>query len=268
DVFENDAWREYAKGEVVGNCRLVRGASVTTDKVRIRVSGGKVVPALSEVALFLEPVVLEAPKILRDKFGMVTITPASGGVTVRYTLDGSEPTVSGPAYSEPLDLTLGGVVKCRAFAVSGEGGETSTATFGLTKANWKIAGASPSKRSNLAIDDNPDSVCIGEKKTDSTVPLWIAVNLGESVKIAAFTVMPITDTDQGLVDRYRFEVSGDGKAWTQVAEGEFSNIKANPIEQTVKLETPVSATFFRFTALRCVIGDQASVAELGVIPAK
>jgi alpha-L-fucosidase len=54
DRWENGAWVEFAKGTSIGNCRLVRGAPVTTTKVRLRVAG-PVCPALSEVGLFAEP---------------------------------------------------------------------------------------------------------------------------------------------------------------------------------------------------------------------
>lgn len=40
-----------------------------------------------------------------------------------------------------------------------------------------------------------------------------------------------------MTDKYQFEVSADGKNWTKGAEGEFSNLRANPIEQSVNLKT-------------------------------
>jgi len=50
-----DAWRELAKGTAIGNRRLWRGDDVTTDRVRFRITKAPVCPALSEMALFLEP---------------------------------------------------------------------------------------------------------------------------------------------------------------------------------------------------------------------
>lgn len=54
DDWQDGKWNEFAKGESIGNCRLVRGQNVTTTKVRVRFSG-PVCLAISEVGLFAEP---------------------------------------------------------------------------------------------------------------------------------------------------------------------------------------------------------------------
>lgn len=54
DQWLNDKWVEFAKGEGIGNCRLVRGTPIATSRVRLRFSG-PVCPAISECALFIEP---------------------------------------------------------------------------------------------------------------------------------------------------------------------------------------------------------------------
>ena len=55
DAWEEGAWREFAKGTAIGNRRLWRGSDVATDRVRLRITKAPVCPALSEMALFLEP---------------------------------------------------------------------------------------------------------------------------------------------------------------------------------------------------------------------
>jgi alpha-L-fucosidase len=55
DQWKDGQWVEFAKGTSVGNHRLVRGAYVTTEKVRLRITQAPVCPALSELALFAEP---------------------------------------------------------------------------------------------------------------------------------------------------------------------------------------------------------------------
>ena len=54
DQWQDGTWVEFAKGQAIGNCRLVRGKPITTRKVRLRLSG-PVCPAISEAGLFLEP---------------------------------------------------------------------------------------------------------------------------------------------------------------------------------------------------------------------
>ncbi|HEU4435288.1 MAG TPA: alpha-L-fucosidase, partial [Pyrinomonadaceae bacterium] len=55
DVREGDQWREFARGTSIGNCKLVRGKSVTTSQVRLRITQSPVCPAISELSLFAEP---------------------------------------------------------------------------------------------------------------------------------------------------------------------------------------------------------------------
>jgi alpha-L-fucosidase len=54
DQWQDDKWVEFARGEAIGNCRLVRGAPITSSKVRVRFTG-PACPAISEVGLFVEP---------------------------------------------------------------------------------------------------------------------------------------------------------------------------------------------------------------------
>ena len=55
DAWQNGAWAEFAKGTAIGSCRLVRGKSITTAKVRLRITRSPVAPAIAEFGLFLEP---------------------------------------------------------------------------------------------------------------------------------------------------------------------------------------------------------------------
>ena len=55
DPWQDGAWREFAKGTTIGNRRLWRGEDVTTTRVRLRITKAPVGPAISEMALHLEP---------------------------------------------------------------------------------------------------------------------------------------------------------------------------------------------------------------------
>ncbi len=82
----------------------------------------------------------------------------------------------------------------------------------------------------------------------------------ESIKTGALAA--------GVVDTYRFETSTDGAAWTtNVASGRFGNIRNSPILQEVTF-APVSARFFRFTALQKINGNAStSAGEICLLPA-
>jgi alpha-L-fucosidase len=54
DQWKEGAWVEFASGTSIGQCRLVRGAPVTTEKVRLRVMLCAPGPAIAEVGLYAE----------------------------------------------------------------------------------------------------------------------------------------------------------------------------------------------------------------------
>ena len=55
DRWAEGRWEEMARGTSIGNCRLVRGKPVTTDKVRLRITAAAACPAIAELGLFAEP---------------------------------------------------------------------------------------------------------------------------------------------------------------------------------------------------------------------
>jgi alpha-L-fucosidase len=54
DRFEDNQWREFAKGMSIGNCRIVRCKRAASSKVRLRITQAAACPAIAEVGLFLE----------------------------------------------------------------------------------------------------------------------------------------------------------------------------------------------------------------------
>lgn len=143
-----------------------------------------------------------------------------------------------------------------------------TASRTGSKSLWKILSATAGEAAN-AIDSDPQTFWHTHPlEGERNPPQSFGVDLGRDINIAAFTYLPRQDgTAHGMTDRYRFELSRDGKRWVNIAEGEFSNIQANPVEQTVPLKSPVTARYFRFTGLRAIEKNHVSAAEIGVIAA-
>jgi alpha-L-fucosidase len=52
DFDENGSWREWTTASAIGSRRLLRGADVTTSRVRLRIVDSPVCPAISEWGLF------------------------------------------------------------------------------------------------------------------------------------------------------------------------------------------------------------------------
>ncbi|EDY17085.1 lipolytic protein G-D-S-L family [Chthoniobacter flavus Ellin428] len=59
---------------------------------------------------------LAAPTMQRDAQGTVTLTGATPGAVIRYSIDGSDPGPKTGPYLAPIVLPAGGVVKARAFS--------------------------------------------------------------------------------------------------------------------------------------------------------
>lgn len=129
----------------------------------------------------------------------------------------------------------------------------------IPKGKWKAVG----EGSPQAVDGNPATVW----RSPAGLPQELVVDMGEARAINGFTYLPPQGTADGVVDRYEFLVSADGASWRSLNAGEFGNIRANPVEQTV-LFKPATARYLKFVAKRTLSQDYAAVAELGVLEAK
>ena len=260
DAFENGQWKEIASATSIGANRLVRlPQNITTGKLRLRIIGANACVALSDFALFKEPAHLTSPVIRRDKNGDVLITTDAPVASIHYTMDGSEPTLRSPLYDKKFQLPTGGIIKAGSFEINNEESEITSKQFGLSKSEWKAVSTEPG--ANEAIDENENTFFT----RTGNVPQDIIVDMGKVQNIKAFTYLPRQDkkTD-GIADKYIYYVSTGGSNWQQVAAGEFSNIKANPVEQLIQLNNAVNARYFKFSAIHVVSGNGISVAELGV----
>lgn len=270
DVFEDGEWKEVLAGSAIGNQALLKlSRPVTTDKVRLNIRKSAACPTISELSLFRMPVILSAPKLERSRDGKVSLATQGGG-RIHYTLDGSEPTAQSPVYEgTPLDLSAGGTVKARVID-AGEMGNIASADYGVNKKNWKVIAQPGGTDASRAIDDNPGSFWHTHPVSgEMAPPQSFVVDMGSPLKLNGFTYLPRQDgTTHGMTDKYVFEVSMDNKDWKKVAEGEFSNLRANPIEHSVKFDKAEEARYFRFTGTHALDKQHVSAAEVGVIVAK
>jgi alpha-L-fucosidase len=271
DAFEDGQWREFFAAQSIGNQRLVRTRYITTDRVRLRITGAPVCPAISELALFAAPVLLSDPVISRDRDGMVTIACDDPGPWIRYTLDGSAPTAASPLYTAPLALPAGGTV--RAVATLPQDGASSgivSRSYGVSKVGWRVVETSfPGTDASPLLDGDPETIWHTADGKHAP-PQWVTVDMGASRRITGFTMLPRPashGTLNGTPDRYEFYVSEDCRTWGEpVAAGEFPNIRANPVLQTVRLTVPLTARYFRFVATHALDDmDHVAFAELGTL---
>ncbi|GAA3986853.1 alpha-L-fucosidase [Mucilaginibacter dorajii] len=270
DAWMNGKWQQIGAATSIGGNRLIRlTQNITASKLRLRVTKSPVCIALSDFGLFKEPVHLTAPKIIRNKKGEVNITTEAPVSSIHYTMNGQEPTLNSPVYKEAFTLADGGIVKARSFEGKTQMSDVSFASLGYAKADWKVIDASPANdggnRAENAIDERAGTLYSTLTKESATYPQQITIDLGKELPIRAFGYLPRQDKQaEGIVDQYVFYTSIDGKEWTKVAAGEFSNIKSNPIEQPVVLGKPVNARYFKFESAHVIAGNGITVAELSV----
>ncbi|MBK9989265.1 MAG: alpha-L-fucosidase [Verrucomicrobia bacterium] len=260
----------------VGHKRLVRlSLPVTTNKVRIRITGSRFAPTLAEVGLFKQSLPKEPVVSDRSRDGFVTLSHPHQ-LPIVYTVDGSEPTANSPVYRAPISLPEGGTVQAAILTREGGLGLVASKTIvGLAPRGWQVVRAknavipSPEFPDTNAIDAD-DSTLWRERATKGDVARpSLTIDMGSVRRIGGFAYLPRQDwVFVGVVDRYKFETSLDGTHWTtNVESGVFGNIRNNPMLQEITF-APVETRFFRFTAHHDVDDSGwVGAAELTVLPA-
>ncbi|WP_091144982.1 discoidin domain-containing protein [Mucilaginibacter pineti] len=270
DAFLNGKWQPIASATSIGGNRLIRlTQNITASKLRLRITGSPVAIALSDFGIFKEPVHLTAPAIARNKKGEISISTEAPVNSIHYTLNGQEPTLNSPVYTQPFLLGDGGVVKARSFEGKGQVSDISFVSFGFAKTDWKVVDSTTSNydgnKAENAFDENLRSVYSTLTKEKSPLPQQISIDMGKAQQIKAFGYLPRQDKQaDGIIDSYNFYTSNDGKTWEKVASGEFANIKSNPIEQPVVLSKAVNARYFKLEAVHVISGNGITIAELSV----
>ncbi len=269
DAMVNNEWKQIAAATSIGANRLIRlPQNITAKKVRLRITGANACVALSDIGLFKEPVHLTAPVMQRDKMGTVQISTTAPVGSIHYTTNGLLPTLQSPEYTKPFLFTGGGIIKARSFEKDGKASEAGIQEFQVSKMGWAInSAASKESKAENSIDEDAGTFfsTLNDTKQNGVWPQEIIVDMVNLHTIIAFTYLPRQDkkTD-GIADKYAYFVSDDGVQWKQVAAGEFSNIKSNPVEQVVTLTNPATARYFKFSVLHVISGNGITVAELGV----
>ncbi|MEP0710777.1 alpha-L-fucosidase [Algoriphagus sp.] len=248
-------WEKIAEGTTVGFKRILRFPDVTTTKVRIRITDGKDIPLISKVGIYNAPKLLIAPAFSRVNSGEITLTKPDEAMDVYYTLDDSEPSTASPKYSAPF--MIDGAATLKAISVDPGSGQQSEAVrieVDVAKANWKVG----QENAERAIDENSGSYFTSKDNS-------LTIDLGEAIAIKGFTYMPMQARyPSGFITNFTFEVSQDGKTFTTITSGEFSNIVNSPIEQSIRFEE-LKARFIRLKANTTADGNPATFAEIGVL---
>lgn len=262
EAMVNGQWVELDNQTTIGYKRILRLPTTKATKVRVNILQSRAEPVISNLELYNAPKLLIAPTITRNQQGVVNIHNADNEVDIFYTTDGTAPTISSTLYKKPFQTD--GKVEIKAVAISSQDGKRSSMAgeqYDVIKADWKVVGESSSDV-NKMFDGDYSSAWFKHAK----LPTDLIIDMGKVHKIKGFKYLPDQDRwFKGIIFKYNFSVSKDGKKWTKVSGGEFSNINNSPIMQT-KMFDVQSARYLKFQALEgTVAGDVASFAEVDVI---
>lgn len=262
EALIGNKWKKIASGETVGYKGILRFPTVTSKFVRIIFDEVRVAPTLTELGIYNVQETLSNPLIERSVNGKISI---SGGSTIRYTLDGTEPTANSPLYSKPFAVAPNTIVKARIYSNGLESG-VAQALFGYAKKGWKVKSTSNTKQTNLLADENPATIWISEQSDKNP---GVVIDLNSVQPIKGFQYLPRADkSNKGAIINYNLLISNDGKIWKPVIEkGEFKNIRNNPMLQNVLFPSMENARYIKLESLNAVDQDTngVAIAEFGVL---
>jgi len=264
EALTDGNWKELATATTIGYKRILRFPSTKATKVRFSITDSKSCPVISNIGIYNAPVLLNAPSIARNQSGEVTITTNDIGPIFYYTLDGSEPTTKSNIYTIPFPAD--GKVEVKAIAYDPATGKSSQAgheKFDISKKDWVLVGINDEKASKI-IDGNTSTVW--HQRGNKKMPIDLVIDFGKTYKVNGFKYLPDQNRwSSGMITNYEFYVSEDNLEWKLVNEGEFSNIKNNPVWQ-IRNFSQVNARYIKLKAIKNTSNnDVAGYAEVDVI---
>jgi len=256
-------WKELAKGTTIGYKRILRFPAVEASQVRFSIKDSKASPVISNIGIYNAPVSMDAPSITRTQSGEIVITTNDVGPYFYYALDGSDPTQQSAKYTGPV-LT-DGKIEVRAIAYNPATGKSSPVAierFDISRKDWKVLGGD--EKAAAVLDGN--ILTTWHQNNQAQMPVDLVVDLGSEYQLVGFRYHPDQGAwGPGIITHYEFYVSPDNKSWKRADEGEFANIKNNPLWQTRKFSR-VKARYIKLRALKNSEGSaNTGYAEIDVI---
>jgi alpha-L-fucosidase len=267
EVKTNGKWETIANETTIGYKRILRTKRVLADALKINITATKASVVISNIQAYNAPTFVRIPSIERNKNGEVSMK-ADEGNSIYYTVDGSNPSEKSTLYKGVFKydkaFTLKAIARNTQENISSA---VKIAKYGVSKEKWKIIAVSSGylKTADKIIDGNPDTDWSFGGDANK-LPQQLSIDMGAVRKITGFTYVPQqVGNNLNLISNYEFYTSTDNVKWIKQSQGEFSNIKNNPIEQ-VKTFGKVAARYLRFTAIAAVgKGQVVAIGEINVI---
>jgi alpha-L-fucosidase len=257
------SWKEIAKETTIGYKRILRFPTTTATEIKLHITDAKACPLISNLEVYLAPIILSPPFISRNQAGEVQIKSSDSESEVYYTLDGSLPSSKSSKYQSWFPTHDGKItVKAIAYDPTNQSiSEVSEENFEISRKKWKVLGVA---------DENILNIIDGDEFTswqNDKVPIDLIIDLGKIETISGFRYLPDQHwwAETSIITQYQFFISENNLDWKLVSEGEFSNIKNNPTWQ-VNVFNPLTARYIKLKALKTVgKNNNAGIAEIDII---
>lgn len=142
--------------------------------------------------------------------------------TIRFTVDGSEPTAQSPEFATPLVLDATTVVSAALFRGSERLGFTTRIRFAQVQLVPGLTTGKAVRTSSATFPENPAELLVDGIVDNQSYwstfpnPASVSIDLGQTKSIDGVTVH--SRWGQGYFERYSIDLSTDGSTWTQVVD--------------------------------------------------
>lgn len=261
EAMVDGQWQLIDEQTTIGNKRILRFDTMTSSKIRVRITASKGEILLSNISVYNAPTVLVSPVAERTKDGTLTLEVPDATVEVYYTLDGTAPSLSSPTYSEPIVVNEESMLKMFAYNPNTKRRTGITEQkLEVSKKDWRIVEGS--EKAEVVIDANGDTFWTATTKDKNQ----LIIDLGRVMDLKGFSYTPMQARfPHGIITDYEFSVSMDTAHWVQKSKGEFGNIVNNRIRQEIYFKSS-KARFIKLKAIK-VAGEKsnATFGEIGIL---